>query len=868
MLGLLLLFIVGLTGCEEETGDNGLQKDEIAYKEAPKDYVSQPLILDEMDDAVAIHYSTWFNPVHREGGLTYDISKILEQARRTGKDPEWGPLHAFHYWGQPALGYYRSDQADVIRTHMKQLYTAQIDFIILDHTNASSGWKNGVYIDEIFHDPVKVLLDTMLDMRRSGEPTPHVVIWAGSSPNDPEPQWAGMDVYERLYKDGRYDELFVKYEDKPLLLTTDMQPEPLKEHFTLRKMWGLQGTLQEKEWSFLQEYPQNIAMNSGKPEQMVVLSAMQRGYMSENNAIPKRGGRTFAEQWQRAFEVRPKIVTVTWWNEWIAQRFEDENGKTRFVDAYSPEYSRDIEPMQGGYGDQYYRWLIAYVTAYKNREPFPQGLIELPYAMNEGLLDIGSFETGTDGWKPGKGTEKLALAAVDDEDAPRPAEGRGLLAVHATGKTSRIEHVLAAPSDWRAFDELEASIFVDEETKQPGKAVLNLTFADGTQDEHTFPLTKGRNYVSFEWPNGPAYEKVERIDIAWNRSEGGKAVWYADEVRVRSSNSLNIEPVRVVLDQAGESAQLSPETSPKGAASDLTSQISYESADPNIATVDKSGRVTAVAPGETTITARYGYKTDLVPVAVRQMISLTVTPTEATLVLNALDAHLNVQAEISDGTVQDVTNDPRTSYSSGDDSIVTVNDDGTLRAISPGKTDITASYLGLTSKMSVQIVEAGDILLLGSFEAGTDAWVAGDYVTQALATVSAAAEHVPEAYEGKGLLEIQLGAFDGSLWKSTVRSFDSPLDLTAYSKLAYSINGWGGAPGATGYKARIRLTAADGTVWERENEMSGGWNAYTVELGEWPKRSQVVKLDIGFQAVDGKGEWAGKYYIDGVNALR
>ncbi len=42
-----------------------------------------------------------------------------------------------------------------------------------------------------------------------------------------------------------------------------------------------------------------------------------------------------------------------------------------FTDNFNVEFSRDIEPMEGGHGDLYYRWLCEYVRAYKAHEPCP-----------------------------------------------------------------------------------------------------------------------------------------------------------------------------------------------------------------------------------------------------------------------------------------------------------------------------------------------------------------------------------------------------------------------------------------------------------------------------------------------------------------
>ena len=105
--------------------------------------------------------------------------------------------------------------------------------------------------------------------------------------------------------------------------------------------------------------------------------------MTTPGAHGREGGLFWHAQWREAFKHRPKVVTVTWWNEWAAMRGiypegHPQAGMSKFVDAYTPEFSRDIEPMEGGHGDQYYRWLGRYIAAYKAGEACPV-LIEDAY---------------------------------------------------------------------------------------------------------------------------------------------------------------------------------------------------------------------------------------------------------------------------------------------------------------------------------------------------------------------------------------------------------------------------------------------------------------------------------------------------------
>ena len=88
-------------------------------------------------------------------------------------------------------------------------------------------------------------------------------------------------------------------------------------------------------------------------------------------------GHNFAEQWRRALTIDPSFVFVTNWNEWIAGRFSPANmplfgtGPVTFVDEFDAEFSRDIEPMQGGHGDNYYYQMIANIRRYKGARAVP-----------------------------------------------------------------------------------------------------------------------------------------------------------------------------------------------------------------------------------------------------------------------------------------------------------------------------------------------------------------------------------------------------------------------------------------------------------------------------------------------------------------
>jgi len=83
-------------------------------------------------------------------------------------------------------------------------------------------------------------------------------------------------------------------------------------------------------------------------------------------------GLNFQEEWDFVID-NSKVtdVFVTSWNEWVAQKFPTSgNGKqyVSFTDCFNMEYSRDVEPMKGGYGDNYLMQMASNIRRFKDAE--------------------------------------------------------------------------------------------------------------------------------------------------------------------------------------------------------------------------------------------------------------------------------------------------------------------------------------------------------------------------------------------------------------------------------------------------------------------------------------------------------------------
>jgi len=335
------------------------------------------------DRTVGIFYFLWVNQsfTNRGNAPVYDISKILKE---NPDKPAWGPLHAFHFWGEPELGYYTIDDEYVIRKHLELLNDAGVDDWIFDATNAIT--YNGQYLK---------ICEVFQAVRKQGGRTPKLCFILNSNPADTLKR-----LHAEFYAKNLHPDLWFRWLGKPLLLAPpEAVSEDLKSFYTVRHSWAWsdpRGWFKDgrDKWCWVDHHPQKPGWHDApdKPEQISVCVAQHptsnigRSFRDRKQPPPgpfrSAEGPCFDEQWRRALEVDPPFVFVTGWNEWVAQRFEAsdrsrpnmlgralKNGDTFFVDQYNEEYSRDIEPMKGGFGDACYYQLVANVRRYKGVRP-------------------------------------------------------------------------------------------------------------------------------------------------------------------------------------------------------------------------------------------------------------------------------------------------------------------------------------------------------------------------------------------------------------------------------------------------------------------------------------------------------------------
>ena len=156
---------------------------------------------------VGIFYITWHtdNLYKLDSPYRADVTKILKthpEARFNAKDPAWDPYHSYH-WGEPENGYFLSKDKYVIRKDMSMLSDAGVDVLIMDVTNAVEYW-----------DQWNAVFKVIQKMKAEGNKVPKFCFWAFNGPVIKVVQ----DLYDRIYKDKKYEDLWFYWDGKPLLL--------------------------------------------------------------------------------------------------------------------------------------------------------------------------------------------------------------------------------------------------------------------------------------------------------------------------------------------------------------------------------------------------------------------------------------------------------------------------------------------------------------------------------------------------------------------------------------------------------------------------------------------------------------------------
>lgn len=430
-------------------------------------------VKDDQRRVVGMFYITWHTRKFRElPGPYTDVTDILKenpQARLDGNDPLW--KYRQYHWGEPEMGYFLSNDEWVYRKDISMLQDAGVDVLVMDVTNGVCYW-----------DEWEILFSTMMKMRQEGNDTPQFVFWSYN--NNPVKtvkrlyeRYYKQNKFSDLwfYWDGKPLLLYnadPSFDANGNYEKVQEYPQEILDYFTLRNMWwgrdnwnGRNWLGQEDCWNFGYDLheptikvlpPEKLAgMHNGKVEQMAVTAAQHpctyvgKSWSRKNGQpdldefdmpvetyVPWLGktvkdptgyGIYFQERWEDALSADPEFLYINDWNEWTAGKYTWKFSWLRrksnfwFVDQYNAEFNRTIQPMKGGYTDNYYMQMAQNIRRYKGVRPIPE---------NKGRKKIsidGKFED----WS------KVAVEYRDTRGDVTFRDGEGYAGLHYTDSTGR-----------------------------------------------------------------------------------------------------------------------------------------------------------------------------------------------------------------------------------------------------------------------------------------------------------------------------------------------------------------------------------------------------------------------------------------------
>jgi len=313
--------------------------------------------------------------------------------------------------------------------------------------------------------------------------------------------------------------------------------DEMKNFFTFRPGQPdyVNGPTRNDQWSWLEKYPQNgYAPKPGGGFEQAAVGVAQNasdasgghasGFntpLSYGRSYTKAGGQNttpdaylqglnFQEQWNGSDALNPDFIFVTGWNEWTAGRWTDWDVKPfAFVDQYSAEKSRDIEPVKswGNKGDVYYMQLISNVRKFK-------GMVSQDTVSEPKTIDLAT----TDSWVG----VKPEYVSYKGNTIHRNHSGQGtnLIYTNTTGRNDLVSAKVARDESYIYFYVETADIL----TNKTGPKWMRL-FID--IDRNKLTGWEGYDYIiNRSSPEDSAL--VEQSQYSWDWTKVGSAAYAID----------------------------------------------------------------------------------------------------------------------------------------------------------------------------------------------------------------------------------------------------------------------------------------------------------------------------------------------------
>ncbi len=189
-------------------------------------------------------------------------------------------------------------------------------------------------------------------------------------------------------------------------------------------------------------------------------------------------------------------------------------------------------------------------------------------------------------------------------------------------------------------------------------------------------------------------------------ARAGNASATATVTVAQVANRITITPPSATLMSIGETFQLTASVLDQNGQSVADAEVEWSSSDDNVAAVDDQGLVTAVMNGAVQINARAGNASATATVTVAQVANrITITPPSATLM--SIGETFQLTASVLDQNGQSVA-DAEVEWSSSDDNVAAVDDQGLVTAVMNGAVQINARVGNASATATVTVAQVAN----------------------------------------------------------------------------------------------------------------------------------------------------------------
>lgn len=274
----------------------------------------------------------------------------------------------------------------------------------------------------------------------------------------------------------------------------------------------------------------------------------------------------------------------------------------------------------------------------------------------------------------------LSIEITDGTTIPTlvPSESSTTVYFTVSNLSSLSQYIVVANLPTNVTQNTDNSIYTD-----PCTASTNLAASGEALSSCTLPLSI----------SGPV-DKTQNITVCSSDASSCTTTHFPENISELTSIEIDSENLALAIDATQSLTAvgvLSDDTT-----SDVTSEISWETSNPDVATVSETGLVTGITKGVSNIKATFGnLESNIKLVGVdNPLISIDVQPQRQALAVSET-AELTATGTYFDDSTADITTE--VTWTSSETDVATISEEGLATGLTRGLTVVRATHEGVTS---------------------------------------------------------------------------------------------------------------------------------------------------------------------------